>query len=72
MFRLRGKGVKALRGNSTGDLMCKVIVETPVNLSQKQEDLLNNFYNSIDQHQKHLPRYRYWFDNVKKFFSGNS
>src|SRR3990167_2463090 len=30
MFRLRGKGVAPVRGGGAGDLMCKVVVETPV------------------------------------------
>ena len=34
MFRLRGKGVKSVRSHTTGDLMCKVVIETPVNLSE--------------------------------------
>ena len=36
MFRLRGKGVKPVRGGTVGDLMCRVVVETPVNLSKRQ------------------------------------
>ncbi len=40
MFRLRGKGVKSVRSATTGDLMCKVVIETPVNLSGDQADLL--------------------------------
>ena len=33
MFRLRGKGVKSVRSSTTGDLMCKVVIETPVNFN---------------------------------------
>ena len=71
MFRLRGKGVKALRGNSMGDLMCKVSVETPISLNSKQRDLLEVFGESIVEHQTHSPRSKSWFDNVKKFFAGS-
>lgn len=39
MFRLRGKGVEPVRGGAAGDLMCRVVVETPVNLSKKQKEL---------------------------------
>ena len=35
LFRLRGKGVKSVRSRSTGDLFCRVAVETPVNLTQR-------------------------------------
>ena len=40
MFRLRGKGVKSVRGSVKGDLLCRIVVETPVNLSKKQKELL--------------------------------
>ncbi|MDR2874832.1 MAG: molecular chaperone DnaJ, partial [Methylobacillus sp.] len=40
VFRLRGKGIKALRGNDYGDLMCHVTVETPVKLTERQKELL--------------------------------
>ena len=34
MFRLRGKGVKPVRGGPVGDLLCRAGVETPVNLTK--------------------------------------
>ena len=40
IFRLRGKGVTQVRGSGVGDLLCKVIVETPVKLTDEQRDLL--------------------------------
>ena len=43
MFRLRGKGVKSVRSHSHGDLMCRVVVETPVNLTARQRELLKDF-----------------------------
>ena len=46
MFRLRGKGIKPVRGGSVGDLLCKVVVETPVGLSKEQKDLLDQFRES--------------------------
>jgi molecular chaperone DnaJ len=42
-FRLRGKGVAPVRGGGAGDLMCRVAVETPVNLSRRQRELLEEF-----------------------------
>lgn len=42
-FRLRGKGMPALRGNSTGDMYIQVAVETPVHLNKKQKELLKQF-----------------------------
>jgi len=67
-FRLRGKGVKSVRSHSTGDLYCKVTVETPVNLSAEQKDLLKKLDQTIrDSGDKNNPRRKGWFDNVKSF-----
>lgn len=67
-FRLRGKGVKSVRSHSTGDLYCKVNVETPVNLSSEQKDLLKAFDKTIKASgDKNNPRGKGWFDNVKSF-----
>src|SRR5689334_16916362 len=40
VFRLRDKGVKPVRGGARGDLFCRVVVETPVNLNGEQRELL--------------------------------
>ncbi|MCP0913141.1 MULTISPECIES: molecular chaperone DnaJ [Legionella] len=66
-FRLRGKGIKSVRGYAPGDLICKVVVETPVNLSREQKDLLTQLEQSLEK-GKHSPRSSSWFDGVKKFF----
>ena len=42
-FRLRSKGMPALRGGSSGDMYIQVAVETPVNLNKKQKELLKQF-----------------------------
>ncbi|MCW8107949.1 molecular chaperone DnaJ [Alteromonas ponticola] len=71
MFRLRGKGVKSVRSGITGDLMCKVVVETPVNLSARQKELLREFEDSMgsgSDKAKHRPKEQGFFDGVKKFF----
>src|SRR5690606_18562112 len=47
VFRIRGKGVKPVRGGPRGDILCKVIVETPVNLSAHQKDLLHQFEDTL-------------------------
>jgi molecular chaperone DnaJ len=68
-FRLRGKGVKSVRGGATGDLLCKVIIETPVNLNDKQKDLLKQFEESMSgKASKYRPKEQGFFDGVKKFF----
>jgi molecular chaperone DnaJ len=69
MFRLRGKGVKSVRSSSTGDLMCKVVIETPVNLSGDQADLLRQLEEKMaSSSKKHSPKETGFFDGVKKFF----
>ncbi len=69
MFRLRGKGVKSVRGSSTGDLMCRVVVETPVNLTKQQKELLQEFDKSLKADKKnHSPKAANWLNGVKKFF----
>ncbi|MCK4608968.1 MAG: molecular chaperone DnaJ [Gammaproteobacteria bacterium] len=70
MFRLRGKGVKSARDSITGDLLCRVTIETPINLSREQKELLEKFDQSlVEDGKKHSPRAKSWFDNVKQFFS---
>lgn len=71
-FRLRSKGVKPVRGGPVGDLMCKVRVETPINLSAKQKELLMSFHESIsgDNAAKHSPQAHSWLGGVKRFFDG--
>jgi molecular chaperone DnaJ len=69
MFRLRGKGVKSVRSHSTGDLMCKVVLETPVNLSGDQADLLRQLDEKMGKSTiKHSPKETGFFDGVKNFF----
>ncbi len=69
LFRLRGKGVKPVRGGPEGDMICKVVVETPVNLTKRQEELLKEFDESVAAGQgKHAPQAHGWLDGVKSFF----
>jgi len=69
IFRLRGKGVKSVRSSFTGDLMCKVVIETPVSLSGDQADLLRQFEEKMGKSSsKHRPKETGFFDGVKSFF----
>ncbi len=70
MFRMRGKGVKPVRGGPQGDLLCRVVVETPVNLTERQKELLAEFDETLQGHsaKKHSPNSTGWVDGVKKFF----
>ena len=70
LFRMRGKGVKSVRGGAQGDLLCRVVVETPVGLSEKQKQLLKDLQESFGgpTGEKNSPRSKSFFDGVKKFF----
>lgn len=69
MFRLRGKGVTPVRGGAPGDLMCRVVVETPVNLSKEQKELVRQLQEGLDSAGvSQSPRKSSWFEGVKSFF----
>ncbi len=69
LFRMRGKGVTSVRGGNTGDLLCRVMVETPVNLTKEQKELLRKLDESLKSGKiSHSPRESSWLDSVKKFF----
>ena len=71
VFRLREKGVKSVRGGGRGDLFCRVVIETPVNLSPEQRTLLRDFDQSLQgDGDKHTPRQIGFLDAVKRFFAG--
>ena len=68
-FRLRGKGVKALRAGTVGDLLCRVIVETPVSLTEEQKQKLREWDALLKNDNKnHSPQSSSWFNSVKHFF----
>ncbi len=70
IFRLRGKGIKGIRSAAHGDLHCHVIVETPVNLTDKQKELLREFEAINDKdNERHNPRAKSWMNKVKDFFA---
>ena len=69
VFRLRGKGIKGVRSHTHGDLLCHVVVETPVNLTDRQKELLRELEESSHDTGKHNPRSKSWMDKVKDFFA---
>ena len=69
VFRIRGKGVKPVRSHSTGDLYCRVEVETPVKMTAEQKKLLNKFNDALTAGgDRHRPRMTSWRDGIKSFF----
>lgn len=71
MFRLRGKGVKPVRGGPQGDLICRAVVETPVKLTDRQKELIKDLDETLQgkASSKHSPHSNSWLDGVKNFFS---
>ena len=69
LFRLRGKGVKPVRGGPVGDLLCKVQIETPVNLTKEQKNLIEQLGESLSGGGKHhSPQEHSFMDGIKSFF----
>jgi len=71
VFRLRGKGIKGVRSSYPGDLLCEVVVETPVRLSDAQKDLLRQLEDSMTKDSaRHSPRAKSFMEKVREFFAG--
>lgn len=71
VFRLRDQGVKSVRSRKPGDLYCKVVVETPVNLTAEQRELLAKFEETFvgeGASRKHSPRSSTFIDGVIGFW----
>src|SRR5271163_3180674 len=66
-FRLRGKGMTVLRSPVRGDMYINAIVETPVNLSKRQQELLREF-EQAGENRKTNPESECFFARVKEFF----
>ncbi|QJR14695.1 molecular chaperone DnaJ [Usitatibacter palustris] len=71
VFRLRGKGIKGVRSSYPGDLLCEIVVETPVKLTDRQKEILREFeeINRKDG-DRHSPRAKSFMDKVRAFFAG--
>ncbi|MEQ1968004.1 molecular chaperone DnaJ [Xenorhabdus nematophila] len=70
LFRMKGKGVKSVRGGAQGDLLCRVVVETPVKLNEEQKELMRKLGESFGgkSGENNSPRSKSFLDGVKKFF----
>jgi molecular chaperone DnaJ len=70
LFRLREKGVRSVRSRHPGDLYCKAVVETPVNLTPEQRELLEKFEATFvgDGARRHSPKSSTFLDGVKGFW----
>ncbi|HEX3098215.1 MAG TPA: molecular chaperone DnaJ [Usitatibacter sp.] len=71
VFRLRGKGIKGVRASYPGDLLCEVVVETPVRLTDRQKELLRELEDiNHKDGSRHNPRARGFMEKVREFFAG--
>lgn len=66
-MRLRNKGMPSLRGGSDGDMFIELAVETPVNLTSRQKELLREF---DDLSEDNNPETKSFFSSVKSFWDG--
>ncbi len=70
VFRLRNKGIRSVRSSVAGDLFCHVAIETPVNLTPRQRELLRELESiSAEIPGAHNPRAKNWLDRVREFFA---
>lgn len=70
LLRIRGEGFPNVHGQGKGDLLIRVVVETPTRLSDKQKELLKEF-GKLEGPQN-FPRNTGFFEKVKNFFSDTS
>jgi DnaJ-class molecular chaperone with C-terminal Zn finger domain len=68
-LRLKGKGMPSLRGNTKGDLYIELLIETPVNLTNTQRELLRKF---ADEGENNNPANKDFFSRVKSFWDNRS
>jgi molecular chaperone DnaJ len=66
-MRLRAKGMPALRGGGSGDMLIELAVETPVNLTGRQKELLREFEKLSEDNN---PEGSSFFSKVKTFWDG--
>ncbi len=69
-FRLRGKGFSVLRSAARGDMYVQVAVETPQNLTKKQQELLAEFEHECEKSGRSSPESEGFFAKVKEFWDG--
>jgi len=68
IFKLTGQGISGSQRHHPGDLLCRIVVETPVHLTSEQKNLLEKFA-GLSQDSTHHPMEKSWFEKVKKFLS---
>ncbi|MBQ9274112.1 MAG: molecular chaperone DnaJ [Succinivibrio sp.] len=80
VLRIPGKGVRSLNSPGPGNMYCHVVVETPINLSKRQKELLKQFDDDLrgvssdgkstgSKEPTHTPKSEQFLNGVKKFFN---
>lgn len=67
VFKIKGEGIKSLRGHYTGDEFVEVRIETPVDLNEKQKELLMKFEESLKE--KNYKEHKSFFEKIKDIFT---
>ncbi len=67
VFRLKGRGIPHLGGRGKGDQYCRVVVEIPKNLNNKQKELIRQFESTTTE--KNYAKRKNFFDKLKDFFN---
>lgn len=67
VFRLKGRGIPHLGGRGKGDQYCRVVVEIPKNLNNKQKELVRQFDSTTSE--KNYAKRKNFFDKLKDFFN---
>ncbi len=67
VFLLRGKGIQGVRSRMAGDLHCRVQVEVPIKLNERQRELLQEFAAETGEAAQH-PQQESWWAKAKDFF----
>jgi len=70
VFRMRGMGVKPVRNSASGDLLCRVQIEVPINLTSEQKDLFEQIRVTMEgkKASRHTPKHHGWLTGGRKFF----
>jgi molecular chaperone DnaJ len=69
-FRLRGRGFSVLRSTARGDMVVQTKVETPLHLTRRQRELLEEFEGEARGHGKGSPEHEGFFAKMKEFLAG--
>ncbi len=67
-IRLRNKGMTELHGQTRGDMFVEIIVETPVNLTKRQQELLREFDGAGEKSNNHHPESDGFFAKVRELW----